>query len=75
MTTVSKHIFLLRVRMEVYKHFYSILILHYVLLYCIDLLTSIKTSHSPAAVKVIASNVASRVTQNDPIGIDHWHYL
>ncbi len=61
MTAIGKDVFLFRVGMQINKHLNPILVLHHILLYGIDLLASINTGHSPAAVEIIPCNVTSGV--------------
>lgn len=61
MTAIGEDVLLFGVGVEVDEHLNAILVLHYILFYCVDLLASVWPGHSPAAVEVIACDVASRI--------------
>lgn len=75
MTTISEDIFLFGVCVKIDEHLDAIVMLKDVLLDVHDLFWSLLLWGFPAAIEIVACEVAAGVAQNYPIWVDHGDYL
>ena len=60
---------------EIDEHYYSALVVEYIFFYQVDLSAVIRFGRSPGSVEVVTCDVASRIAEDDSVGVEHGYYF
>ena len=71
MTPVGKDTFFFRVSMQINEHGYSFVVVEDISFDSMDLTSTVRPTSFPSPIEVIPCNVATGISKNDSIRIDH----